>query len=115
MASGGKTGKYLRHWNNSDSLEPSDLCQLYEANRVSLKSGRSWRAYMTIYLVFIAFLVLFLFGILVGFYVRESQKVSNACGTQQRRTDGLDSEKLQSVHQNIMYYLSSKSIESYDR
>ena len=108
-------GKYFRHWNNSDSLEPSDICRLYETDRVTVKSGKSWRTSVIFYLVFIAFVTLFLFGILVGFYVRESQKVSSTCVNQQRRTDGLDREKLQSVHQNIMYYVSPKSIENYER
>ena len=115
MASGVKQCKTFRHWKNSDSMDPSDTCQLYERDKVVPNSEKRWRISFTLCLLFICFLTLFLLGILVGFCVRESQKVMDTCASEKQRVDGLDNEKLQSVHQNIMYFLSSHSIKNYKR
>ena len=113
---GERNNKILREWNKLDSLDSSDVCLLYQAEKLTLKSGRNnWRKYFSVYFVLIGFITLFLFGILVGFYVRESQKVSSTCDNEKQRKDGFDYDKVQSVHQNIMYYMSQKSVTDYKR
>ena len=112
---GERQNKAFRQWNKLDSLDPSDVCLLYQTEKLTYKSGRNWRKYFSVYFVLIGFISLFLLGVLVGFYVRESQKFSSTCDNEKQRKDGLDREQMQSVHQNIMYYMSQKSINHYRR
>lgn len=97
-----------------DSEDPNDVLRLYSPEPAPRKSGTgkcvsTW----TFSLVSLGFAVLFLIGLFVGYYVRESQSLETDihCSDFTERTDKLNPSQLKIVHENVMYYLSAERIQ----
>ena len=115
MAASLKVMKSSRSWKVKDSNDSEDLEKLFGSGNVSYTKPVSCNKYWTLYLFLIGVLALFLFGIVVGFYLRADPKVFEECARSNKREDGFDAEKLQAVHNNIMYYMSGDRIGKYNR
>jgi len=111
MAASLKVGKQIRSWNNKDSYEKSDVVRLVDPENVKYSKPASCEKYWMVYLSLISFIALFIIGILLGFFLRADQKVVDNC----QREDGFSKEKLQAVHNNLMYFISSKNIVKHSR
>lgn len=111
----GSFGKQ-RIWSPNDSEDPSDTRRLYEADPPkTLKRGRCISTW-TFSLLILAASVLFLMGLFIGYYVRESQSASrNVSCSGVMRKDNFDLEKLESIHKNHMNFLSSENVRRYIR
>ncbi|XP_053404532.1 glutamate carboxypeptidase 2-like [Mercenaria mercenaria] len=115
MAATLKTSKQFRSWKDEDSFEQSDVVRLFDPEQVkTTKSVNCWK-YWTIYCTLVGFFALFLLGILIGFLLRVDSKVDNSCPVGEKRADGFDREKLQAVHNNIVYLMSGENIATYAR
>lgn len=101
-------GKHFRSWKNDDSLDRSDVERLFDAGKVKTTKSVNCFKYWTVYFTLIGFFFLFLIGILVGFLLRGDTKVASDC----ERKDGFDREKLQAVHNNIVYFMSEENIKT---
>lgn len=110
MAASLKVGKQFRSWNNEDSFEKSDVVRLFDPEKVKYTKSPGCERYWMVYLSLFCFIALFIIGILLGFFVRADQKVDDKCENKFARADGFDQGKLQSVHNSIMYYISSENI-----
>jgi hypothetical protein len=114
MAATLKTPKHFRSWKNEDSFDQSDVVRLFDAEKVkTTKSVNCWK-YWSIYCTLIGFFTLFFLGILIGFLLRVDSKVSS-CSDKEKRADGFDRDKLQAVHNNIVFYMSEENIAKYSR
>ncbi|KAL5004027.1 hypothetical protein ScPMuIL_017483 [Solemya velum] len=112
----GSFGKQ-RIWNPNDSEDPSDTRRLYEADPPkTLKRGRCISTW-TFSLLILAASVLFLMGLFIGYYVRESQSgpTNDSCNGVMQRKDSFDPQKLESIHKNHMNFLSSENVRRYIR
>ncbi|KAL3847988.1 hypothetical protein ACJMK2_018875 [Sinanodonta woodiana] len=108
MASLWKLCRNNRTWKVKDAEDQSDIDRLYQPEKPnSTKAVRYLNAW-TYSLLILIVLVLFLFGLLVGFYLRESQNKDNSESLQSARKDGFDAVTLESVHENIIYNIKGE-------
>ncbi|KAK3588452.1 hypothetical protein CHS0354_025108 [Potamilus streckersoni] len=113
MASLWKICRNNRSWKVKDAEDQSDIDRLYQPEKSnSTKPVRYLNAW-TYSLLILIVLVLFMFGLLVGFYLRESQKKDNSESLQSDRKDGFDAVTLESVHENIIYNIKGERAIQY--
>lgn len=115
MAASLKVAKQIRSWNNEDSFEKSDVVRLFDPENVKYTKPASCTRYWMVYLSLISFVALFIIGILLGFFVRADPKVQDKCQLHSQRADGFSNEKLQAVHNNLMYFISAQNIADHKR
>ncbi|XP_033760939.1 aminopeptidase NAALADL1-like [Pecten maximus] len=114
-----KSPAKFRSWSSMDSIDPADIRRLYDPESSSKSSSVRCVSTWMFSLLILGSTVLFLIGLLVGYYVRESQNLdtdgSIAHCFYGERSDGFSQEQVDSAHENIMYLLSSENIKTLKR
>ena len=113
-----KRMKPYRSWSSVDSVDPNDVHRLCETeigegdSKSSIPGGRCISTW-TFSLVVLIISVFLLVGLFVGYYIRDGQNYSaseNPVCDYTLRTDGYDPERLEMVHENLMYIMSGQRI-----
>lgn len=99
-----------------DSIDPADLRRLYEPESSAKSSSVRCVSTWMFSLLILGSTVLFLIGLLVGYYVKESQHVDTDKGISHcyygQRSDGFTQEQVDSAHENVMYLVSSEGFKT---
>ena len=111
MATAGSFTKY-RSWSTVESEDPNDIGRLYTPEQPEQKKLKKTYSTWAFSLIILSLSVVFLVGLLVGYYLKDSQKVECTFG---KRSDKFDSEKLYKVHENIMYFISNENVRKLSR
>ncbi|XP_069104566.1 aminopeptidase NAALADL1-like [Argopecten irradians] len=114
-----KSPAKFRSWSSMDSIDPADIRRLYDPESSTKSSSVRCVSTWMFSLLILGSTVLFLIGLLVGYYVKESQNLDTD-GTiahcfYGERSDGFSQEQVESAHENVMYLLSSESIKTLKR
>ncbi|OWF51898.1 N-acetylated-alpha-linked acidic dipeptidase-like protein [Mizuhopecten yessoensis] len=111
-----KSPAKFRSWSSMDSIDPADIRRLYDPESSSKSSSVRCVSTWMFSLLILGSTVLFLIGLLVGYYVRESQNLDSDRTIGHcyygERSDGFSKQQLESAHENIMYSLSSENINA---
>jgi hypothetical protein len=111
MATAGSFTKY-RSWSTVESEDPNDIGRLYTPEQPEQKKVKKIYSTWAFSLIILSLSVVFLVGLLVGYYLKDSQKDECTFG---KRSDKFDSEKLYKVHENIMYFISNENVRKLSR
>jgi hypothetical protein len=116
-AGGGKLGRHTRTWTPVDTEDPSDVHRLCNTEQVETTRRTRCISTWTFSLIVLAISVLFLLGLLVGYYIRESDN-NTPCESDYEYDGGIDisdADKLEAIHNNIMYDISGDNVLKYIR
>lgn len=104
--------KSFRSWSSVDSVDPNDvrrLCETEAGSSAQKPAGRCVSTW-TFSLVVLIISVFLLVGLFVGYYIHDGQSYTDTHCDFTVRTDGFDADRLEMVHENVMYLMSGRRI-----
>ncbi|CAC5363654.1 NAALAD [Mytilus coruscus] len=110
MASASSFTKY-RSW-STVSDDPNDVGRIYTPETPAQKKLKRTFSTWAFSLVILSLSVMFLVGLMVGYFLKESHEDESSFG---KRRDKIDTHMLHSVHENIMYFISNDNVRKISR
>lgn len=110
MASASSFTKY-RSW-STVSDDPNDVGRIYTPETPAQKKLKRTFSTWAFSLIILSLSVMFLVGLMVGYFLKESHEDESSFG---KRRDKIDTHMLHSVHENIMYFISNDNVRKISR
>ncbi|XP_063429978.1 N-acetylated-alpha-linked acidic dipeptidase 2-like [Mytilus trossulus] len=110
MANASSFTKY-RSW-STVSDDPNDVGRIYTPDTPAQKKLKRTFSTWAFSLIILSLSVMFLVGLMVGYFLKESHEDESSFG---KRRDKIDTHMLHSVHENIMYFISNDNVRKISR